>query len=189
MATILVGAFLRPEYTIFIDPVSRIFAKGLPYSGTIVSLFVLSNILIMLFAIGVMRSAKNSMIRVGMVSLILACITGSILFVFFPMDLWQGVRTAADVVHNNIVTVMALFILFSMILVYLGSRIVKSWQKLSNYFLVSVILFLIAGVVSGICLQYYWGLIGIFENLWIIIFLQWLMVVSLHNIDPNIDGG
>ena len=185
LATIIVGSFMRPEYKIFIDPVSRIFAKGLPYSNVIVSLFVLSNILIVLFALGIIRSTKNSMIRAGMVSLILASAIGSILFVFFPMDPWEGVRTASDVVHNNIVSLMAILMSLSMILVYFGSRAENSWQKLSKYFLVSAILFLIAGVASGISLQYYWGLIGTFESLWIIIFLQWLTAISLHNYRTN----
>ncbi len=185
LTTIIVGSILRPEYAIFIDPVSRIFAKGLPYSGVIVSLFVASNILIILFAIGVFRSVNSLMIRAGMISLIIACITGSILFIFFPMDPWQGVRTSADIVHNNIVTGMALLMLFSMIFVYVGSIFDKRWRRLSRYLIVSAIFFLICGIASGISLQHYLGLIGTFESLWIIIFLQWLTVVSL-NINNNL---
>ena len=181
LVTIIVGSILRPEYTIFIDPVSRIFAKGLPHSGVIVSLFVISNILIIIFAIGMLRSVNILAIRTGMISLILACITGSILFVFFPMDPWQGVRTSADIMHNNIVTGMALLMLFSMIFVYFGSKSEEKLKRLSNYLLVSTILFLVCGIASSICLQYYWNLIGTFESSWIIIFLQWLTVVSLNN--------
>ncbi|MCX6809285.1 MAG: DUF998 domain-containing protein [Candidatus Berkelbacteria bacterium] len=180
LATIVIGGFLRDGYTPFIDPVSRIFARGLPHSNIIVSLFVLSNFTIVLFAIGIINFTKNISFRSGMISLIFAGITGSVLFVFFPMDPWMGVRTPADVLHNNIVTVMALFILFSMFLVYIGSKKEKIWQRLSNYFLISTILYFIAGTASGICLKYYWGLIGTFESLWIIIFLQWLVVIAYH---------
>jgi len=178
--TIIVGGILRPEYTLFVDPASRIFARGLPLSWLIVLFLVISNILIIYLAYGILRSSTIKLIRASMIFLIIASIVGCILFVFFPMDPWLGFRTAADIAHNNIVTVMVALIFISMLLLYLGSRNDKRWQKLSNYFLLTTVIYFLASATAGYCLHFLPSLTGTFESLWIIIFLQWIVVMSIN---------
>lgn len=178
--TIIVGGILRPNFTPFFDPASRIFARGLPYSWLVVLFLVISNLLIIYLAFGIVKTASNKTIRSSAIFLILASIIGCILFVFFPMDPWQGFRTAADVAHNNIVTFMVALVFVSMVLLYLGSRKNEGWQKLSNYLLATTVIYFLASAAAGICLRYFWSFTGTFESIWVIIFLQWIAVISIY---------
>jgi len=176
--TIIIGGIIRPEFTFFSGTISWIFGKGLPHSQTIALFLSLANILIMIMAIGGYLSIKNKMIKTAMALLIASSLVATILFNFFPMDPWIGVRTAADILHDSIFAVVVFLIWGSMFMTYLGSRASKKWGSLSNYFLVCFVLLVVLSLSAGYFWQYLYSLTGLFETMFLIVFLQWLGVVA-----------
>lgn len=176
--TIIIGGIIRPEFTFFSGTISWIFAKGLPHSQTIALFLTLANILIMIMAIGGYVSSKNKMIKTAMALLIASSLVATILFNLFPMDPWVGVRTAADILHDSIFTVVVFLIWGSMLAMYLGARTDKKWGKLANYFLICFVLLVALSLSAGYFWQYLYSLTGLFETLFLIVFLQWLGVVA-----------
>lgn len=176
--TIIIGGIVRPEFTFFSGTISWIFAKGLPHSQTIALFLTLANILIMIMAIGGYISSKNKMIKVAMAILIVLSLVTTVLFNFFPMDPWVGVRTAADILHDSIFAIVVFLIWGSMLMMYIGARTDTKWRKLANYFLVCFILLVVLSLLAGYFWEHLYSLTGLFETLFLIVFLQWLGVVA-----------
>jgi hypothetical protein len=176
--TIIIGEAIRPEFTFFSGTISWIFAKGLPHSQTIALFLTLANILIIIMAAYGYSSVKNKMLKTAMALLIASSLIATILFNFYPMDPWAGVRTAADILHDSIFAVVVFLIWGSMLMMYLGARADKKWDKLSNYFLICFVLLVVLSLSAGYFWQYLYSLTGLFETLFLIVFLQWLGVVA-----------
>lgn len=176
--TIIIAGLLRPDYTLFIDTISRIFAAGLPYSNLIAWFLSLGNILIIIFAVGVIYFEKNRLIKSSMSALILSGIVATTLFNFFPMDPWMGVRTAADIVHDNIFTIVVFLIWVAMVLMYFGSKSVNNLKNLSNYFLTSVVIFTVLIIIGWFSWENFYYLTGSIESLFLIMFLVWVLVAT-----------
>lgn len=176
--TMFIGGIIRPEFTFFSGTISWIFAKGLPHSQAITLFLTLANILIIIMAIGGYLSSKSKMIKTAMAFLVASSLVATVLFNFFPMDPWIGVRTAADILHDSIFAAVVFLIWGSMLTMYIGARTNAKWRKLANYFLVCFVLLVVLSLSAGYFWNHQYFLTGLFETLFLIVFLQWLGVVA-----------
>lgn len=176
--TIIIGGVIRPEFTFFSGTISWIFARGLLHSQTIALFLTLANILIIIMTIGGYIFKKNKTIKTAMAFLVASSLVATILFNFFPMDPWVGVRTAADMLHDNVFAIVVFLIWGSMLTMYIGARTDKKFHKLANYFLICFILLVALSLLAGYFWNHLYSLTGLFETLFLIVFLQWLGVVA-----------
>ena len=96
---------------------------------------------------------------------------------FVPMDSWQGVRTANDVIHNNFITTLVIFFLISQLFAILY------WAKEKNlkFLLATRILFsisLIFGLVSLWANINKSEIINVSERGWMLSFLAYIFLIS-----------
>ncbi|MFA7244170.1 MAG: DUF998 domain-containing protein [Patescibacteria group bacterium] len=178
LLTIIIGGLFRDNYRLFIDPISRIFARGLPGSWAIALFLTLGNFLIIAIAIGIFIRSKNTFIKTGMIFLIFSGIIASILYNFFPMDPWLGGRTPADVIHNDIFGVVVASIIFALFFFALGAKFELRYKSLSKYLWATFIAFLAVSVAGGISWDNFPYLTGSLESIFLLIFMQWLIVIS-----------
>lgn len=107
----IVGAALYPLADIFASTrypgfsyrdqaVSELFAIGAPTASLVVPLFTISSALILLFAVGIWKSASRRWVKPMAVMMALNAINALLLWNFFPMNMRGVERTFTDTMHG-----------------------------------------------------------------------------------------
>jgi uncharacterized membrane protein (DUF485 family) len=125
-----------------------------------------------IFSLNFLRS-RNSFAYVSGILMLIAALMLIILNWFFPMDPWQGIRTANDQIHNNIITwAVVVFLASQVFAISFFAQTSKTRNR--SITLILFIISVIFGLMSLWSNIYQSELINISERGWMVSFLIYL---------------
>ena len=183
VGTVILGALIRPGYSHITDAISELVADGAPNRSLLSSLFLLYNLLLVAFGIGVFLEAKDrSRGRrsgyVGSVALILVGLAGMSMELAFPQDPGGTPVTFAGTMHLVMAGIASLGTIVAIVFLAFWFRNFSALQHYVMYSWISVAIIFISGGLSAVAMANHYPLFGLIERITIGTFILWLFVIS-----------
>ncbi len=180
LVTLFVGQFAWHGYSSFSQTVSEFIAIGAPTRDMIVFLWVLYDLLIFLFAVGVWKSAEGKwIIRIVALGLAAKEILGLIVTLFFPIHLRGVAGTFTDVMHGILTMAGVLCYLIAM-----GCAAAAFGRGFRIYTIATMILLPVFGFLAGqdaprLAPNLPTPWMGVWERINIVATMIWIMVLAI----------
>ena len=184
LATVLLGGWLRPGYSHLSMAISELVADGAPNRAFLSPLFLIYNVLLAGFGIGLLLKA-NEQPRgritgiIGSIALVSVGIAGLSLELAFPQEPGGTATTFAGTMHFVMAGVASLGTMVAVVSLGLWFR---AFPALRGYFAYSMISFAVIFVSGGLSVAAMAGqspLFGLNERVTIFTFIFWVLIVSL----------
>lgn len=181
--TVILGALIRPGYSHLADAISELVANGVPNRFLLSSLFLIYNLLLVAFGIGVFLEAKDrSRGRrsgfIGTLALILVGLAGISMELAFPQDPGGTPATFAGTMHLVMAGVASLGTMVAIGFLAFWFRNFSALKHYVPYSWISVTIIFISGGLSVAAMANYHPLFGLIERITIGTFILWLFVIS-----------
>jgi len=178
---VVLGGIITPDYSHIQNAVSELTQRGAPNIVILSTLFVVSAILILLFGIAIIMRYKNQNRRLyaaGVLIVIYGIFAASLASVF-PQDSLGGESTFPGTMHLVIAGLTAFAIMGGVLLSGLGMyRQTGPWRSFKLYSVFTVILVFVFGAPTPILIINKIELLGLFERLTQLAYLQWFVVFA-----------
>ncbi len=148
--TWIIGGFIRTDYSHIRDDVSSLFAVGAPKRWLFNSLFISGSALLFIFSFGLLWGIEGNGSVVGPILFLISTFIGLLVTLFFPLDEGGELVTLRGKLHLILIIISGIFVLVSMILLWLRTKALAGWIGFAWFSLVSVPVMLILMVLSGI---------------------------------------
>ncbi|MCL5996958.1 MAG: DUF998 domain-containing protein [Chloroflexi bacterium] len=188
VVTVILGGVLRPEYSHVSQPISELVAASAPNRSLLSSLFIVYNVLIGTFGVGLFLNAKagsrgRKLGMAGALALVAVGLAGMLLELFFPQDP-GGARaptTTTGTMHIVVAGIAALGTMLAVLLLALWFRNDPRMKRYVAYSLITVSVILVSGGLGASAASGSGGspVFGLVERITIGAFIQWLFVVGL----------
>jgi len=173
VATVIVGGIVTPGYSHLDQPVSALFAVGAPYALPISAGFILYNLLLALFGLGLLRTLRWPALMIllnGAFGLVIE---------LFPMDATGTPMTVPGLIHIVLAAGLVVTCIAAMAL-----AAVAWWRAGTHRVLlpITVLLLVVMVVAGGIAAQAAstgWPPLGLFQRFTIGAYLVWIVLLSL----------
>lgn len=179
----IIGGAMRPDYSHIYHAVSELLEAGAPNKHLMDVFLTTSNLLGLLFSIGVLllvkeRHQKHQRGVFAAYCLIIVSILGLLTAVFFPMDPRHATLTFPGLMHLIIVGIMSILSIVTPLL--LGSWLKKQtdFSRLGTYSYISAILILVTGSLAAASAVVESTFMGLAERLTIIAYFQWTFFLA-----------
>lgn len=181
---IIIGGAMRPDYSHIYHAVSELIEVGAPNKWLMDIFLTVSDILGLLFSIGVLLFVKESYQnrRRGMIAaycLIAVSILGLLTALFFPMDPRHATLTFSGMMHLIIVSVLAVLSVLTPVLLAGWLKKQTDYARFGTYSYISAILILVAGGIAAASAVVESPLMGLAERLTVIAYFQWTFFLAL----------
>ena len=178
---VILGDIITPNYSHIKNAVSELTQRGAPNIVILSTLFVVSAILILLFGIAIMMRYKhrNRRLYAGGVLIVIYGIFAALLASIIPQDPLGGETTFPGTMHLVIAGLTAFVIMGGILLSGLGmDKQTGQWRSFKLYSVVTVILVFVFGAPTPILIMNKIELLGLFERLTQLAYLQWFVVFA-----------
>jgi len=178
---VILGGIITPSYSHIQNAVSELTQRGAINTIILSTLFVVSAILILLFGIAIMMRYKHRSRRLytGGVSIVIYGIFAASLATIFPQDPLGGESTFPGTMHLVIAGLTAFVIMGGILLSGLGmDKQTGPWRRFKLYSIITVILVFVFGAPTPILIMNKIQLLGLFERLTQLAYLQWFVVFA-----------
>jgi len=180
-ATIL-GGFLFPHYSHISQAISELVGSHAPTRTLLNPIFLLYNLLLVGFTIGLYTKWNNKFTKLGAITLVILCIA-SILMWWFPMDSRGYPATQNGLVHIILASIESLATIIATFLFGFGLK--KKEHLLSKISITAGISLLIIGPIAGFTVTQNSPFMGFVERITIGIFLLWVFIFSIIILKKN----
>jgi len=179
---VLLGGIITPNYSHIQNAVSELTQRGAPNIVILSTLFVVSAILILLFGIAVMMRYKhqNRRLYAGGVLIVIYGIFAALLASIFPQDPIGGESTFPGTIHIVLAGLTAFVIMGLILLIGLGMEQRTGRAHFKQYSIITVILVFAFGALTPVLIMKEIELLGLFERLTQLAYLQWFVVFALY---------
>jgi hypothetical membrane protein len=183
MATVILGALIRPGYSHIADAISELVADGAPNRFLLSSLFLIYNLLLVAFGIGLFLEVKDrSRGRrsgfIGSLALMLVGLAGISMELAFPQDPGGTPATFAGTMHLVMAGIASLGTMVAILFLAFWFRNFSALKHYVRYSWISVAIIFITGGLSAVAMANHYPLFGFIERLTIGTFILWLFVIS-----------
>ena len=181
---VVLGGIITPNYSHIRNAVSELTQRGSPNIVVLSAFFVLSAILILIFGITTMLCYRHQSKRVYVGGALIAIygVFAALLATVFPQDPLGGESTLPGTMHLVIAGLAALVIMGSILSIGLGMpQLAGRWRHFRLYSVITVILVLVCGASTPILIMNKIELMGLFERLTQLAYLQWFVVLALKS--------
>jgi hypothetical protein len=175
--TVALGGFLDPSYSQIGKTVSELVQRGAPNRDLLNSMLVVYNILIIPFAIGLYFGLKKGLTRsIVTAALVLTGILGTVVTVFFPLDVGGQSVSFTGMMHLVVVGLVVPCTFAFELGFWNITRKDERWRKLG---IISAVIFVVT-LISGIATAAFVNsdCRGLLERLTIGSTLLWIEVVA-----------
>jgi hypothetical protein len=175
---VILGGILRPGYSHLSMAVSELIESGAPNMLLLDVIFIVYNVLLMVFAWAVGMSTRGEGLRLitaGSIILGVVGLLGLALIAFFPMDPRGAAPTIQGTGHLFLAGALSIGSILTVFFLGVGSKVRDGFWF---YSLASGILVLVAGGFAAALAAQGSPFLGLAERLTIGLFLQWIFVFS-----------
>ncbi len=181
--TVLLGGWLRPGYSHISMAISELVADGAPNRSFLSSLFLLYNVLLSMFGIGLLLKANNhSRGRIvgisGSLALLLVGIAGILMELVFAQEPGGTATTFAGTMHFVMAGVASLGTMVGLLMLGLWFRNFPGLKGYVAYSLTSVSIIFVSGGSSAVAMANHSPLFGLLERITIFTFTLWMFVIG-----------
>lgn len=179
--TVILGGGLTAGYSHVGNAISELIQAGAPHRETLERLFLIYNLLALLFASGLFRlfARETPILAIGSILLAVTAILGLVMK-NFPMDPVGTPATALGTGHLILAGLMSLTTIGAVAGFAVGFRRLRAWAGWSTYSLVSVIAIAASGGVAAMAAAQGWDTMGLWERVTIGAMLQWMFAVGVR---------
>lgn len=180
---VVLGGIITPNYSHIQNAVSELTQRGAPNIVVLSALFVLSAILILFFGIAIMLPYQNVNKRVyaGGALIVIYGVFATLLATIFPQDPIGGESTFPGTMHIVVAGLTAFDIMGLILLIGLGMDQRTGWYRFKLYSIITVIAVFVFGASTPILIMNKIELIGLFERLTQLAYLQWFIVFAIKS--------
>ena len=180
----IIGGAMRPGYSHIYHAVSELLEAGAPNKFLLDILLTLSDILGLLFSVGVLllvieRYEKRSIGMIGAYCLILMSFLGLLTAIFFPMDPRHAELTFPGMMHLIIVSVMAILSVVPPLCMAVWFKNQTDFVNFGTYSYISAILILVTGALAAASAFTESPFMGLAERLTVIAYFQWVFLMAV----------
>ena len=178
---VILGGLITPNYSHIKNAVSELTQRGAPNIEILSTLFVVSAIMILLFGIAIMMRYKhqNRRLYAGGLLIVIYGILAASLASVFPQDPLGGESTFPGTMHLVIAGLTAFVIMGGILLSGLGmGKKTGPWRHFKLNSVITVILVFVFGAPTPILIMNNIELLGLFERLTQLAYLQWFFVFA-----------
>ena len=163
--------------------VSELVAQGAPNRSLLSSLFLLYNLLLSLFGLGVFFKARNQPAGkmsgiLGALSLLVVGMAGLLMELAFPQDPGGTPTTFAGTMHFVMAAIASVGSTLAVLFLAIWVRHLPELKGYFSYALVSVAIIFNSGVLTAAALENQSSLFGLFERITIGTFILWVFILG-----------
>ena len=183
MGTVILGGLMRPDYSHISMAISELVADGAPNRSLLSSLFLLYNVLLTVFGIGLFFKANSQTDRkmsgiVGSLALILVGLAGILMELVFAQEPGGTATTFTGTMHFVMAGIASLGTMVAVLGIGLWFRNVPVRKPYVLYSILSVAIIFVAGGSSAVAMANHSPLFGLIERITIFTFTLWMFVVG-----------
>lgn len=187
---VLLGGLITPRYSHILDAVSQLTQRGAPNSLLLSSIFVVSASLILILGLAsVMRyKGLNRKMFIGGILIILYGVFAALLASVFPQDPIGSNATFPGTMHLILAGVTAFITMGAILIIGLAKH--ENFQEcrhFKSYSIITVSLVFVLGLSTPILMINNIELMGLFERLTQIAYLQWFVVFAIKSYMDRIE--
>ena len=146
----IIGGFILKDYSHIRDDVSSLFAVGAPKKWFFQSFFIVGSALLFIFSFGLLWGIEGGGSITGPILFLISTFIGLLVPIFFPLDEGGELVTLRGKLHLILIIISGIFVMSSMILLWLRTKVLAGWIGFAWFSLVSVPVMLVLMVISGI---------------------------------------
>lgn len=181
MGTVMLGAWLRPDYSHISMAISELVADGAPNRSLLSPLFLIYNILVSLFGVGLFLKVKNqSQGRVsgiaGSFALLAVGLAGVLMELVFPQESGGTATTFAGTMHIVMAGIASLGTMVAILFLALSFKYHPGLKGFVKYSTISVTVILVSGGITAAAMANHSPLFGLIERITIFTFILWMFV-------------
>jgi hypothetical membrane protein len=182
--TVILGGLLRPGYSHISMAISELVADGAPNRALLSSSFLLYNILLSLFGIGLFLKVKSQSHKqvlgiIGSLALMLVGIAGILMELAFAQEPGGTTTTFVGMMHFIMAGIAALGTMVALIMMGLWFRNFPEMKGYVLYSLISVAIIFVSGGSSVPAVANHSPLFGLIERITIGTFIMWMFMIGL----------
>jgi hypothetical membrane protein len=183
VGTVILGGLLQPGYSHITMAISELVADGAPHRSLLSSLFLLYNILLSVFGIGLFLRA-NSQPRgringvIGSLALVLVGVAGVLMELAFPQEPGGTATTFAGTMHIVMAGVASLGTMVAILMLAFWFRKIPALKGQVAYSITSVAIIFVSGGLTAAAMANHHPLFGLIERITIFTFTLWVFVIG-----------
>ena len=177
----IVGSIITQGYSPIIHAVSELTQAGSENAFLLSSLFLIAAMMLVVFAIGLVRHYKfghSKLIFLGGLLIgflgILSALSGTI----FPMDPFNGDATFAGEMHKILTGINIVLIILAIPIIGTGLYREKQWKLFRLYSIITVLIMGTFGGLTSVLMMNDIELLGLFERITIYAYQLWIFILA-----------
>jgi hypothetical membrane protein len=187
IGTVILGGFLRPEYSHISQAVSDLIATRAPNKSLLDPLFAIYNLLSIAFAVGLLQFVRSDyqhprklVGEIGAVVLIAQGIFGLVTLLFpEPAGGMSAAMTSTGKLHIVFAGLSSLTTMLSILLMGFWFKKNQRHRRFASYSFLSVAAVFVTGGLAAMSVAHQSPFAGLAERITIGGFMQWLFVIAL----------
>jgi hypothetical membrane protein len=182
-ATVIIGAWLRPDYSHATHAISELTAVGAPNKLLLDSLFSIYNLLLIGFAAVFLANVEKQTNdhwtgKAGSYLILLVGLVGLLTNLFFPMDPRDIPATPTGIIHLVLAGILSLGTILSTLFLGLWMVRVSNHKTLGIYTLFTCGVIFLSGGFAAAAAANLSPMMGIVQRITIGAFMQWLVILG-----------
>lgn len=183
IGTVILGGLLRPGYSHISMAISELVADGAPNRTFLSSLFLMYNVLLTLFGVGLFLQARERSDgrisgTIGSLALVAVGLAGVLMEVAFPQEPGGTATTFAGTMHFVMAGVASLGTMLAILMLAFWFKQVPELKRYVTYSVISVAVIFVSGGSSAVAMANHSPMFGIIERITILTFTLWVFVMG-----------
>ena len=183
VGTVLLGGWLRPGYSHISMAISELVADDAPNRSLLSSSFLLYNVLLSIFGIGLWFQANKQLQGrlsglIGSLALVLVGVAGILMELVFAQEPGGTATTFAGTMHFVMAGIASLGTMVAVLGIGLWFRNYPEMKGYVLYSIISVLIIFISGGSSAMAMANHSPVFGLIERITIFTFTLWIFVVG-----------
>jgi hypothetical membrane protein len=185
VGTVILGGLLRPGYSHISMAISELVAEGAPNRALLSSSFLVYNILLTAFGVGLFLKVKGQSRGrisgfVGSLALVLVGVAGILMELAFAQEPGGTATTFTGIMHFVMAGIASLGTMVALLGIGLWFRNIPEMKSYVLYSIISVAVIFISGGSSVPAMANHSPLFGLIERITIFTFTLWMFVIGLQ---------
>jgi hypothetical protein len=181
--TVILGGLLRPGYSHISMAISELVADGAPNRSLLSSSFLVYNLLVSLFGVGLFLKASSQLQgrvsgTVGSWALIAVGVAGLLMELAFPQEPGGTATTFTGTMHFVMAGIASLGTMVAVLMLAFWFKKTPELKGYVFYSIASVAVIFVSGGMSAVAMANRSPVFGLIERITIFTFILWIFVIA-----------